>query len=72
MNCEKIRRIAKTCNGLASDASALACSAGRVCFWTGVTIGAAGLVVVLLIEANVTLEQRRWRKRKANKGRQFA
>ena len=64
MDCEKLRRIAKTCNGLASDARALACSAGRVCFWSGVTIGAAGLVVVLLIEANVTLEQRRWRQRR--------
>lgn len=64
MNCEKIRRIAKIGNGLASDARALAGSAGRVCFWTGISIGAAGLVVVLLIEANVTLEQRRWRKRK--------
>lgn len=64
MDCEKIRRIAKTCNGLASDASALACSAGRVCFWTGVTIGAAGLVVVLIAKGNIRIEQARWRQRR--------
>ena len=64
MNCEKIRRIANFRNGLASDARALAGSAGRVCFWTGATIGAAGLVVVLIFKANIRIEQARWRKRK--------
>jgi hypothetical protein len=64
MNCEKIRRIAKIGNGLASDASALAGSAGRVCLWTGIGIGVAGLVVVLIAKGNVRIEQARWRQRR--------
>ena len=62
----------KAIKTLASDARALAGSAGRVCLWTGIGIGVAGLVVVLIAKGNVRIEQARWRKRKATKGHQFA